>query len=109
MKRSGKGHTNNPKGCPKGAHHKGRPSNDFRAMCQEALDEVGYLDFAKGLIAGVKFEGPFGTAAARPETRFEALKWLVERVHGKVKQEMEHSGKITLEALIAGSHAEGEE
>lgn len=83
----------NPKGCPKGAHHIGRPTTDFKKMCEAALDEVGQLDFAKGLISGVKFEGPFGVAAARPETRLDALKWLVERVHGKVSQPIEHSGE----------------
>jgi len=71
----------------------GRPTDEFRSICAQALNDVKGIDLVKAIIAGVKFEGPWGLSAARPETRFEAVKWLAERAHGKAAQPLEHTGK----------------
>lgn len=70
----------------------GRPSNEFRELCAQALDEVKGIDFVKAVVAGVKFESPFGKSEAKPETRLEAVKWLADRAHGKAMQAVELSG-----------------
>lgn len=71
----------------------GKPSNEFRALCEDALNEIGGIDLVKSIIAGVKFEGPFGSASAKPETRLDAVKWLADRAHGKAPQELQHTGE----------------
>lgn len=80
--------------CAKGGRrpNSGRPSDEFRTLCGEALNEVDGIGLVKSIIAGVKFDGPFGKASAKPETRFECVKWLAERTHGKAMQPLEHSG-----------------
>jgi hypothetical protein len=35
-----KGHVPNPKGCPKGAHHIGRPKDEIRAQCYELATDA---------------------------------------------------------------------
>ena len=101
-----KGQVSNPKGCPKGAHHTGRPRNEFKEMCKEAFDEVQALDLVKSMIAGVKFPTSFGPMPAKPETRLDAVKTLKEWGHGKEKTEVEHSGDISSRVFFV--HPEGE-
>lgn len=76
----------NNKGCPKGAHHIGRPADEFRELCGEAFQDVQALALVKSMIAG--------DMPAKPETRLEAVKTLKEWWLGKEKQELQHSGDI---------------
>lgn len=84
----------------------GRPSNEFRELCAEALKDVQGIDFVKSLVAGVKFDGPFGMSPAKPETRFEAVKWLAERAYGKAVQPVsgEDGGPITIKVVSYGNN-----
>lgn len=101
-----KGQVANPRGCPKGAHHKGRPSNEFRELCKQAFDDVQSLGLVKSIIAGVNFPTSFGPMPAKPETRLEAVKTLKEWGYGKEKIEMEHTGEVGSRVYFV--HPEGE-
>ncbi len=98
-----KGHKYGKGGKKPGA---GRPTNEFRTLCAQALDEVKGIDFVKALVAGVKFEGPFGKSEAKPETRLEAVKWLADRAHGKATQPIsgEDGGEFILKVINYGNN-----
>lgn len=89
----------------------------FKKLTQEILDEIGFLvldgnsealgrivkdpksSTLKKWIASVALTGILNGD-------MDALDKLLNRVLGKVKEKVEHSGQITLEDMVAGSRKE---
>ena len=51
-----KGKSANPKGCPKGAHHEGRPPEWLRLKCQNIVDKNELLKVLSDVATGADME-----------------------------------------------------
>ncbi len=87
-----KGDHANPKGCPKGAHSTGRPSDWFREQCKKALERCKGVEFVADVASGKEFpqlatsEGEVIPLPPSLKDRQRAVEWLADRAHGKAGQ-----------------------
>lgn len=93
-----KGQVTNPKGCPKGAHHIGRPPNVFREQLEKALIEAHDIELIQAVISGVAFprvinkDGEVVEIEATPKERLEAIKMGWEYLYSKSSERVEVTG-----------------
>lgn len=73
----------------------GRPPDAFRQLCRELASRTKTV---KSVLAILKNPDHVQFVAA--------LRWATEHGYGKPVQPLEHSGSITLEQILARSHAE---
>lgn len=82
------------RGPAKGAANAGRPPDEWRARLREMASRDEVLDHVESVL----LKGPTDPFFDR------ALQYVTDHGYGKPKQELEHSGTVTLESLLAQSH-----
>lgn len=82
------------KGPAKGAANAGRPPDEWR----ERLRAMASRDEVLEHVATVLLAGPDHPYFDR------ALQYATDHGYGRAKQELEHTGKVTLETILTASH-----
>lgn len=100
-----KGGVGNPKGCPKGAHHKGRPVEWLREKCRKIVEDRKLIEFLADVAGGkvverVKFPDGKETEmekSAETKDRIKATDMLFDRAWGKAPQSLQDEAGNPLE------------
>lgn len=87
----------------------GRPPDWFRDQCAELLEKHKLMDFMVAVARGDKIatavtnDGMVIPIPAGPKDRMHAIEFLADRAFGKAKEQIEHSGTVTLESVLQES------